>query len=62
MSISIGDKIKYAASRIDAMGIEVFGKNRQGTVEKVLQDEHGSAYAVRRKGKIDIVLDTRVRP
>jgi len=61
MSLKIGDKIKYVSSRIDAAGIEVFGKDRVGTVEKVLPDEHGFAYAVRRKGKIEIVLDTQVR-
>lgn len=61
-SKKIGDRIKFASSRIDAAGIEVFGKDRSGIVEKVFCDEHGRAYAVRRKGKVEIVLDTQVRP
>lgn len=62
MNIKIADKITYTSSRIDDSGIEVFGKDRRGTLEKVLQDETGRAYAVRRKGKIEIVLDTQVKP
>lgn len=62
MNIKIADKITYTHSRIDGNGIEVFGKDRRGTVEKVYQGDDGFAYAVRRKGKIDIVLDTQVKP
>lgn len=62
MNIKIGGKITYSSSRIDENGIEVFGKDRRGTVESILQDKTGFAYAVRRKGKIEIVLDTQVKP
>lgn len=60
MSIRVGDKISYTHSRIDNFGIEVFGKYRRGTVEKIYFGEDGFACAVRYRGKIDIVLDTQV--
>lgn len=61
MNIKVADKITYTSSRIDENGIEVFGKDRRGTVEKIYQDEDGFACVVRRKGKTEIVFDTQVK-
>lgn len=62
MSIKVGDKITYVASRIDDGGIEVFSKERRCMVERVYQGDDGFAYAVRWRGKIEIILDTQVKP
>jgi len=63
MTIKIGDKIEFNTSRVDASGIEVFGRPKRGIVQKVLQEGgEAPAYAVRYKGKVHIVLDTQVKP
>lgn len=62
MTKKIGDKVRYGSFRVDDAGITVFQKDRSGVVEKVFQDEFGIAYAVRRKGKTEIVLDMLVKP
>ncbi len=61
MSINVGDKITYTPSRIDSAGIEVFSRDRRCTVERVYQGDDGFAYAVRYRGKIEIILDTQVK-
>lgn len=58
MNIKVGDSVIYGSCRVDDSGVTVFQKDRSGVVEKVIRDEVGIAYVVRRKGKIDIVLDT----
>lgn len=61
MSIKVGDKISFVTSEMDPRGIEVFSSRKIGKVEKVLQDDSGSAYVVRRKGVTRIILDTQVK-
>jgi len=58
----VGDLLKFVTDRVTTEGAIVVSSTKQGRIEKVIQDEKGFAYVVRRKGKTEIVLDTWVTP
>jgi len=58
----VGDSIKFTTDRVTADGQTVHSSIKSGRIEKVIADDKGFAYLVRRKGKRELVLDSWVVP
>lgn len=56
----VGDLLKFTTDRVTAEGQTVHSSIKSGRIEKVIADDKGFAYLVRRKGKRELVLDTWV--
>lgn len=58
----VGDSLKFTTDRVTADGQTVHSAIKSGRIEKVIADDKGFAYLVRRKGKRELVLDSWVVP
>lgn len=58
----VGDSLKFTTDRVTADGQTVQSSIKSGRIEKVIADDKGFAYLVRRKGKRELVLDSWVVP
>lgn len=56
----VGDSLKFTTDRVTAEGHKVHSSIKSGRIEKVIADDKGFAYVVRRKGKRELVLDVWV--
>ncbi|MGY3285087.1 hypothetical protein ACVW05_002689 [Pseudomonas fulva] len=56
----VGDSLKFTTDRVTTDGQTVQSSIKSGRIEKVIADDKGFAYVVRRKGKRELVLDVWV--